>query len=99
MITHLQETWKLQSKVTHSCILQLFFKVDKNFQLKFQYQTLKNQQTEQTEKQTDIVDMKGTKNQFNIIKNYTFFTQQQDTNSIAVPIDYKPGDTGTYPGT
>ena len=31
MITHLQETWKLQSKVTHSCILQLFFKVDKNF--------------------------------------------------------------------
>ena len=43
--------------------------------------------------------MKDTKNQFNIIKNYTFFTQQQDTNSIAVPIDYKPGDTGTYPGT
>lgn len=38
-------------------------------------------------------------NQFNIIKFYTTFTQQQDTNSIQVPIDYKPGHTGTYPGT
>ena len=38
-------------------------------------------------------------NQFNIIKIYTIFTQQQDANSIQVLIDYKPGDTGTYPGT
>ena len=38
-------------------------------------------------------------NQFNMIKIYTVFTQQQDTNSIPVPIDYKLGDTGTYPGT
>ena len=38
-------------------------------------------------------------NQFNIIKIYTVFTQQQATNSIQVPIDYKLGDTGTYPGT
>ena len=36
--------------------------------------------------------------QFNIIKIYTIFTQQQDTNSIQVPLDYRPGDTGTYPG-
>ena len=28
--------------------------------------------------------------QFNIIKLYTIFTQQQDTNSIQVPIDYNP---------
>ena len=35
-------------------------------------------------------------NQFNIIKIYTVFTQQQDTNTIQVPIDYKPGDAGTY---
>ena len=28
---------------------------------------------------------------------YTIFTQQQDTNSIQVPVYYKPGDTGTYP--
>ena len=28
--------------------------------------------------------------QFNIIKLYTILTQQQDTNSIQVPIDYKP---------
>ena len=27
------------------------------------------------------------------------FTQQQDTNSIQVPIDHKLGDTRTYPGT
>ena len=38
-------------------------------------------------------------NQFNRIKIYTIFTQQQDTNSIQVPIDYKLGDSGTYPGT
>ena len=37
-------------------------------------------------------------NQFNIIKIYKIFTQQQGTNSIQVPIDYKPGDIGTYPG-
>ena len=29
-------------------------------------------------------------NRFNIIKIYTIFTQQQDTNSVQVPIDYKP---------
>ena len=38
-------------------------------------------------------------NQFILIKIYTIFTQQQDTESTQVPIDYKPGDTGTYPGT
>ena len=38
-------------------------------------------------------------NQFNIIKIYIVFTQQQNTNSIQVPVDYKLGDTGTYPGT
>ena len=37
--------------------------------------------------------------QFNIIKIYEIFTQEQDTNSIQVPTDYKPGDTGTQPGT
>ena len=36
--------------------------------------------------------------QFNIIKIYISFTQQPDTNSIQVPIDHKPGDTGTYAG-
>ena len=38
-------------------------------------------------------------NQFNISKIYTVFTQKQNTNSIQVPIDYKPEDTGTYPRT
>ena len=47
----------------------------------------------------DIVDLKSTMDQFNIIKIYTIFTQQQDTNGIQVPIEYKPGDTGTHPGT
>ena len=37
-------------------------------------------------------------NQFNIIKIYTIFTQQYNTDSIQIPIDYKLGDTGTYPG-
>ena len=38
-------------------------------------------------------------NQFNIIKMYIIFTQQWDTNSIQVPIDYQLEDTGTYPET
>ena len=38
-------------------------------------------------------------NQFNIIKRYPIFIQQQDTDSIQVPIDCKLGDIGTYPGT
>ena len=41
----------------------------------------------------------STMNQFNIVKIDAAFTQQQDTNSIQVPVDCKPGDTGTYPGT
>ena len=44
------------------------------------------------------MDLKSTVNQFNIIKIYPVFTQQQDTNCIQVPRDYKPGNTGTYPG-
>ena len=50
------------------------------------------------EEQKNIVALKSTVNQFNIIKIYTIFTKQQDTNSIQVLIDYKPGDSGTYPG-
>ena len=38
-------------------------------------------------------------NQFNIIKIYTILTQEEDTTSVQVPIDYKLGDTRTYPGT
>ena len=37
-------------------------------------------------------------NQFSMIKMYTVLTQQQDTNSIQVPIDYKLGDPETYAG-
>ena len=37
-------------------------------------------------------------NQFNIIKIYEMFTQEQDTNSIQVPTGYKLGDTGIQPG-
>ena len=87
------------NKVTYSSTILQFFKIHKYFQLEFQYQTLKNQQNEQTEKQKDIVDLKSTMNQFNIIKIYTIFIQQQDTNSIQVPVDYRLGDTETYPGT
>ena len=37
-------------------------------------------------------------NQFNIIKIYRLFTQQQDITSIQVLIDYKLGDPETYAG-
>lgn len=54
-------------------------------------------QNEQTEKQKDVVDPKITMNQFNIVKIYTIFIQQQDTNYIQVSVDYKLGDTRIYP--
>ena len=31
-----------------------------------------------------------------IIKIYTIFIQQSDTNSVQVPVDYKRGDSGTF---
>ena len=42
------------------------------------------------DRQQDSIDVKSTVSQFNTIKMYTIFIQQQDTNSIPVPIDYKP---------
>ena len=38
-----------------------------------------------------MADLSSTMNQFHVIEIYTIFTEQQDTNSIQVPIDYKPG--------
>ena len=46
------------------------------------------------QKVEDTVDLKSTMNQFNI-KIYTVFTQQQGTNSVQVPVYYKPGETET----
>ena len=43
-----------------------------------------------------IVDLKITANQFNIFKMYTIFTQQQDTNSIQIAIDYINQETQQY---
>ena len=60
--------------------------------MEFQYQSIKNEQDEYTEKQ-DIVDLKSTMKQFNITKIYTIFIQQQDTSSVHGPIDYKLDDT------
>ena len=64
----------------------------------FQYQSLKHIM-EWKDRKVEGYRLANTMNQFNIIKIYTIPTQQQDTNSIQVPIDYNPGDTGTYPGT
>ena len=44
----------------------------------------------------DIIDLKSTINQCNMIKIYTI--SHNTRIQIQVPIDYKPGDTGTYPG-
>ena len=59
----------------------------------------------QTQKLIKWIDIKvegysrSEKHQFNIIKIYTIFTQQQDTNPIQVPIDCESENTGTYPGS
>ena len=44
------------------------------------------------------MDLKSIMNKFNVIMIYTIFTPQQNTNSIQVPKDCKPGETETYPG-
>ena len=49
--------------------------------------------------QKGMVDLKSTMTLFNKIRIYTIFTQQYNTDSIQIPIDYKLGDTGTYPET
>ena len=49
--------------------------------------------------QQGMVDLKSTMTLFNKIRIYTIFTQQYNTDSIQIPIDYKLGDTGTYPET
>ena len=100
MTAHLQGTWKIQNKVTYSSTMYYnYFLSRQDFQLEFQYQTVKNYYDEQTEKQKATVDLKRTMNQFNIFKIYAIFTQEQGTNPNQVLIDYKPGDTKTYPGT
>ena len=62
-------------------------------------QGLKESDTTERLTHTYKVGLKSTRNQFNIIKIYTVFTQYQGTNSIQVPMGYKLGDTGIYPGT
>ena len=49
--------------------------------------------------QKGMVDLKSTMTLFNKIRIYTIFTQQYNTDSIQIHIDYKLGDTGTYPET
>ena len=69
MTAHLQGTWKIQNKVTYSSTMYYnYFLSRQDFQLEFQYQTVKNYYDEQTEKQKATVDLKRTMNQFNIFK-------------------------------
>ena len=86
---------RLHIVIYYNC---LFKEINSDFQLELQYQALKNKYNEYTEKLKDIVKLKNIMNEFNIIKIYAIFTQQQDINSIQVPIEYKLGDTGIYLG-
>ena len=95
MVTHLQETWKVLNKVTSSSTIYYnYFKVDKlrflvgSFNIKLS--KINNRKVEGYSR------TENTMNQFNVIKIYTIFTQQQDTNSIQVPIDYKPRSNSSF---
>ena len=97
MITHLQEENTEQSYIQFHYILKIFY-VDK---------FLVGILIANSQKLIELIYRKvegysrpeSLMNQFNIIKIYTIFTQEQDTNFIQVTIDYKLGDTGLYPGT
>ena len=78
MVTHLQETYKIQNKVIcSSTTYHNFFKVDK---LRFLLGVSISNSQKLIEwiyrEEKDIVDLKSTMNQFNIIKIDTVFTQQ-----------------------
>ena len=86
-------------------MMSIFFVNCTFYHEKFIFVSLKNKFNRQINRMNrrksrrHIVDLKSTVNQFNIIKIYTVFTEQHSTNSIQDPIDYKPGNIGTYPGT
>jgi len=72
MVTHLQETWKIQNKVTYSSTTIILMKFSWTFIIQL------SKINRMIEKQEDTVDtaedLKGTMNQFNTIKIYTIFT-------------------------
>ena len=96
MTTHLHEALKV---VTDSSTIYYNFYVDKlRFSVgisisNFQVNRMSRQKSRRHSRLENIM------NQFNIIKIYRLFTQQQDITSIQVPIDYKLGDPETYAGT
>ena len=74
MITHLQKTWKIQNKVTHSASNNYFLNQIKIFSWSFNIKLSKVSRNIQ--KKQDTVDLKSTMNPFNIIKIHTIFIQQ-----------------------
>ena len=85
MTTHLHEALKIVTD--SSTIYYNFLRVDK---LRFLVgiSILNSQKLIEWTGKQDILDMKIIVNQFNIIKTYTIFTQEQDTNFIQVAIEY-----------
>ena len=73
MITHLQETWKIQNKLH---IVPLYtaipFQVDKIFSWSFNIKLSKI--SRMNRQKSRIVDLKSTVNQFNIFKIYIICT-------------------------
>ena len=87
VITHLQETWKIQNKVTYSSTIYYTYFLSRLITVFSWSFNIKLSKINRVDRQKS--NLKSTMNQFNITKIYTIFTQQQDTNSIQVPMDYK----------
>ena len=97
MVTYLQETWKIQNKVTYSSTIYYTYFLSRLITIFSWSFNIKLSKINRVDRQKS--NLKSTMNQFNIIMINRIFTQQWGKNPIQVPIDYKSGDTGIYPGT
>ena len=96
MITHLQKTWKMQFHIV-PYILEFFRQV--RFLVRI---SILNSQKLIECIYREVEEYSRPENyheSIQHIKIYAVFTQQQNTNSTQVPIDYKLGDTEIYPET
>ena len=99
MVTHLQQSLGKYRRKLHIAPLYNCFQVDK---LRFLAEvSISNSQKLIGSTDRKVEGYGRSEKHYEPVQHkiFTIFTQQQDTNSAQVLIDYKPGDTGTHPGT
>ena len=99
MITHFQETWKIQNKVTYSSTIYYSYFLSRRFFIGVSISNCQKLLWWIVRKAESYSRPEKDHEPINTFKIYAISTQEQGTNPNQVLIDYKPGDTITYPGT